>query len=179
LVRHFVAADIESMALHRAISFTGDAMVISPEILEGFTFFAGLSQTHLRSLSIIANPASFERGDLIFREDEPAHTLYLLLDGWVDIMINTDVQGARQALVTTRISGDVFGWSAVVEPCIYTASAMCVSPVKVIGFRGADLLALFEIDAQLCRLMMKRICQVVANRLQATRLQMVSLFMAH
>jgi CRP/FNR family cyclic AMP-dependent transcriptional regulator len=167
------------MALHRAVSRIGDAVVISPEVLESFAFFAGLSETHLKSLSIIANLASFERGDLIFREDEPAHTLYLLTDGWVDIMINTDVQGTRQALVTTRISGDVFGWSAVVEPCIYTASAMCISPVKVIRFRGADLLALFEIDAQLCCLMMKRFCQVVASRLQATRIQMVSLFVAH
>ena len=153
-------------------------MVIAPEILEDFKFFAGLSEAELKSLSIIANQVSFRRGDTIFREDEPADTLYLLLDGWVDILINTDAHGVHRELVTTRTAGDVFGWSAIVEPYVYTASAICVSPVKMAAFKGADLLALFELDSRLCCLMMTRICQVVANRLTATRLQLVSLFMA-
>lgn len=152
--------------------------MVSTEILGGFPFFAGLSEAELRSLSIIANEAWFRRGDVVFREGHPAHTLYLLLDGWVDVMINTDAHGVRQALVTTRTAGDMFGWSAVVEPYIYTASAVCASPVKTIGFKGADLLALFEIDARLCCAIMRNICQLVASRLQATRLQMVGLFVA-
>ena len=150
--------------------------MITPQVLEGFEFFAGLNETELKSLSIIANEVLFQPGDTIFREDEPADTLYLLLDGWVDILINTDAQGMHCELVTTRTPGDVLGWSAVVEPYVYTASAICVSPVTMIAFKGADLLALFELDSRLCCLMMRRICQVVANRLTATRLQLVSLF---
>jgi CRP-like cAMP-binding protein len=152
--------------------------MVAPEVLGSFPFFAGLNDVELRSLSIVANEARFRRGDVIFREEDPAHTLYLLLDGWVDVMINTDAHGMHQALATTRTAGDMFGWSAVVEPYIYTASAVCASPVKVVGFKGADLLALFEIDARLCCVIMRNICQVIASRLQATRLQMVGLFVA-
>jgi CRP-like cAMP-binding protein len=152
--------------------------MVTPEVLESFPFFAGLNEAELKSLSIIANEAWFRRGDAIFREGDPAHTLYLLLDGWVDVMINTDVHGMRQALVTTRTAGDMFGWSALVEPYIYTASAVCASPVKAIGLKGADVLALFEIDARLCCVIMRNICQVIASRLQATRLQMVGLVVA-
>lgn len=152
--------------------------MVGTEILERFPFFAGLSQAELKSLSIIANEAWFRRGDVIFREGNPAHTLYLLLDGWVDIMMDTDAQGTHRELVTTRTAGDILGWSAVVEPFVYTGSAICASPAKAIEFRGADLLALFEIDARLCCIITQRICQVIADRLRATRLQMVGLFVA-
>ncbi len=157
----------------------GEAAVVNPEILKGFPFFAGLSEAELRSLSIIADEVSFQRGDFIFREDTSAQALHLLLDGWVDIVIKAAARTERCELVTTLTAGDILGWSALVEPYVYTASAVCASPVSVIEFKGRDLLALFEIDLRLCGLIMKKVCRVIADRLDATRLQMVSLFVAH
>jgi CRP-like cAMP-binding protein len=154
----------------------GGTEVLDPEILRTFAFFAGLSETELKSLSIITNKVSFQRGDLIFREDDPAHALYLLIDGWVDIVINTDAQGEQHELVTTLSPGEIFGWSAVVDPYAYTGSAVCASPVEAIDFKGADLLGMFELDPRLCCVIMSKVCK---DRLRATRLQMVSLFLAH
>ncbi len=153
--------------------------MVTPEILTALPFFAGLSETELKSMSIIANKVSFQRGDLIFRENDPAHTLYLLLDGWVDVVVNTDTKGEQHELVSTLSPGDIFGWSALVDPHVYTASAVCASPVKIIELKGADLLGMFELDPKLCCVIMRRVCQVMADRLHATRLQMVSLFVAH
>jgi len=153
--------------------------MITPETLTAFPFFAGLSETELKSVSIIANKVSFQRGDLIFKEDDPAHTLYLLIDGWVDVVVNTDAKGEQHELVTTLSPGDLFGWSALVDPYAYTGSAVCASPVEVMEFKGADLLGMFELDPKLCCVIMRRVCQVIADRLHATRLQMVSLFVAH
>ncbi len=149
--------------------------MIRLETLAGFSFFAGLDEAELKSLSIIANRVSFRRGDVIFREDDPAVALYFILDGWVDIMINVGARGSHRELVTTLTSGEIFGWSAVVEPYVYTASAICASPVEAVSFKGVDLLALFEIDPRLCCAVVKKVCQVIARRLRATRLQMVSL----
>lgn len=153
--------------------------MLDPEILRAFPFFAGLSETELKSLSIIAKKVSFQRGDLIFREDDPARALYLLTDGWVDIVVNTDAQGEQHELVTTLSPGDIFGWSALVDPYAYTGSPVCASPVEAIDFNGADLLGMFELDPKLCCVIMRKVCQVTADRLRATRLQMVSLFLAH
>ena len=153
--------------------------MVTPEIITAFPFFAGLSETELKSVSIIANKVSFQRGDLIFREDNAAHTLYLLIDGWVDVVVNTDAEGEQHELVTTLSPGDIFGWSALVDPYVYTGSAVCASPVEVMEFKGADLLGMFELDPKLCCVVMRRVCQVIADRLHATRLQMVSLFVAH
>lgn len=153
--------------------------MVALELLQGLPFFVGLNEAQLRSLAIIANEVEFGRGHVVFEEDSPAHKLYLLLDGWVDIMMDTGVQGMRQELVTTCSAGDIFGWSAMVEPHVYTASVVCASSVRALEFKGTDLLALFEIDTRLCCMMTKRICQVIADRLHATRLQLVSLFVAH
>lgn len=153
--------------------------MITPEILTAFPFFAGLSEAELRSVSIIAKKVSFQRGESIFRENDPAHTLYLLIDGWVDVVVNTDAKGEQHELVSTLSPGDILGWSAVVDPYVYTGSAVCASPVEVIEFKGADLLGMFELDPKLCCVILRRVCQVIADRLHATRLQMVSLFVAH
>ena len=150
--------------------------MIPCEILLSFPFFTNLNEAELKSLCIIADEVSFQRGEIIFTEGDPANALYLLLDGWVDIVVNTDTQGDRRGLVTTLTSGEIFGWSAVVAPHVYTASAVCASPVKAVKFKGTELLALFELDPRLCCAVIRRICQVVARRLQSTRLQMVSLF---
>lgn len=153
--------------------------MITPKTLTTFPFFAGLSETELKSLSIIARHVSFQRGDIMFREGYPAHSLFLLTDGWVDIVVKTDVQGKHDELVATLSLGDIVGWSALVEPYVYTGSAFCASPVQAIKFKGADLLGLFELDPKLCCVMMRRVCQVISTRLRATRLQMLSLFLAH
>jgi CRP-like cAMP-binding protein len=130
----------------------------------------------LAELSVIAREVSFLSGELIFTEGDPAQELYLLLDGWVDIVIVTNDQGQPYQLVTTLTPGEMLGWSAVVAPHIYTTSAICASPVWAISFDQIDLQSLFETNKKLRYTMMVRICQVIAGRLKATRLQMASLF---
>jgi hypothetical protein len=64
--------------------------VIAPETLGCFPFCLGLGEAELKSVSIIADEVEFQRGAFMFKEDATAHTLYLLLDGWVD---NRDQSG--------------------------------------------------------------------------------------
>jgi CRP/FNR family cyclic AMP-dependent transcriptional regulator len=152
--------------------------VVPPEILQRFSFFPGLSADELNGLSIIARETSFQRGDCIFHEGDTAHSLYLLLEGWVDVLIDTEARDDRRGLMMTLTAGDIFGWSAVVAPYVYTASAVCASPVKAISLGRLELQALFEIDQEFYCTIVTKICHVIASRLHATRLQMASLFVA-
>jgi CRP/FNR family cyclic AMP-dependent transcriptional regulator len=152
--------------------------VVPPEILQRFSFFPGLSADELNGLSIIARETSFQRGDCIFHEGDTAHSLYLLLEGWVDVLIDTEARDDRRGLMMTLTAGDIFGWSAVVAPYVYTASAVCASPVKAISLSRVELQALFEIDQEFYCTIVTKICHVIASRLHATRLQMASLFVA-
>ncbi len=152
--------------------------MVPPEILQRFPFFPGLSADELNGLSVIGREISFQRGDCIFHEGDTAHSLYLLLEGWVDVLIETEAGADRRELMMTLTAGDIFGWSAVVEPYVYTASAVCASPVKAISLSQVELQALFELDREFYCTIVTEICHVIASRLRATRLQMASLFVA-
>jgi CRP-like cAMP-binding protein len=152
--------------------------MVASDSLARWPFFAGLSEATLERLASLATQRNFSEGELIFRQGDAATELYLLLEGWVDLTIDADVQGIRRELLMTLTKGEIFGWSAVVEPYIYTASAQCATPVTALAFSGRDLLALFLSDAQLCYTLMNRICRVIAGRLETTRSQLVSLFVS-
>jgi len=150
--------------------------VIVPEVFKDFPFFAGLTEMELESLANIAYEFAFQADEVIFNEGDRAYTLYLLLAGWVDIVVESDIQGQHRQLVTTLTTGNIFGWSALVEPYVYTSSVICASPVQAIGFDRIKLEALFETNQRLCYTITVRVCQVIASRLHSTRRQMVSMF---
>ena len=150
--------------------------MVNPDVLKVWPFFGGLGDEVLRPLADMARRVSLTEGTTIFRENTPAAGLYLLLEGWVDIVQDGDGRGERMELVTTLTQGDIFGWSAIVEPYVYTASAIATTPAGALEFPAADLLALLQADAGLCYTVMNRTCRVLAARLRATRKQLVSLF---
>jgi hypothetical protein len=66
------------------------------------------------------------------------------------------------------------GWSAVIEPYIYTATARATRPSRVIVFAGAEVEKLMS-DDHFSFLLMKKIAQVIGQRLTDTRIQLLSL----
>ncbi len=152
--------------------------MVTPQLFAEWPFFAGLHETHIAQLATLADYLCFPQGHVIFRQGDPAAYLYVLTQGWVDLTAVSDARSGWQELVMTLSQGEVLGWSAVVEPYIYTASAQCITPVTLVAFPGEDLRALLVTDAQLCYTLMNRICCVIARRLEATRAQLVSDFMS-
>jgi len=150
--------------------------VVVPEVFKDFPFFTGLTETELESLADIACEFTFQSDEVIFSEGDRAYTLYLLLAGWVDIVVESNVQGQYGQLVTTLTTGNIFGWSALVEPYVYTSSVICASAVQAIGFDRIKLQTLFETNQWLRYTITVRVCQVIASRLHSTRRQMVSMF---
>jgi CRP-like cAMP-binding protein len=150
--------------------------VVSLDALKIWPFFGGLSDEVLQPIAAIARRVSLQEGTTIVRENTPASALYLLLEGWVDIVVDGEGRAERTELLTTLTQGDIFGWSSIVEPYVYTASAVAATPVSALEFPAADLLALMHADAGLCYAVMNRTCRVIAARLRATRMQLVGLF---
>jgi CRP-like cAMP-binding protein len=70
--------------------------------------------------------------------------------------------------------GETFGWSALIEPRRYTASAVCLGEVKVLAIDGAKLSKLLEEDLQLGFTVMKKVAEIISSRLRNTRSQLRS-----
>lgn len=149
--------------------------MVSPELLRRFPFFAGLTDEELKSIAMISDEKQYEANTFIFRERNRAEKLFVLLEGTVDIMVDTDEEGLLHETVSTLGPGDVFCWSAVVEPNTLTASAVAATPVVVIAVDGAGLRAMFELDCHLAYRILQKSAHVISNRLKDTRIQMLSL----
>jgi CRP-like cAMP-binding protein len=80
--------------------------------------------------------------------------------------------------ILTVDPGDVFGWSAVLQPAIATATGVTVQPTSAVLFDGGPLSEALAADCDLASALYRRLLMSVARRLGATRLQLLDLYQA-
>jgi CRP/FNR family cyclic AMP-dependent transcriptional regulator len=148
--------------------------MVEPQIIAKFSNFSDFTDDEIKAMSILANEEHYESGQFIFHEGGEATTMYLLMQGHVEMMLNTDETGARREVVMTVKPNEIFGWSALVEPYKLTASARCATPVRVVAIAAPGLRALMAVSCALGFRLMQRACQVSSARLSATRVQLLS-----
>jgi CRP-like cAMP-binding protein len=90
--------------------------------------FKGVSQRVLGEIGKLSEEVVFEKDLVIFRTDEEASYIYELAEGIVDIVVS-EKDNMHYSIMRPN---EIFGWSALVEPYVYTATARCITNVKVI-----------------------------------------------
>ena len=130
-------------------------------------FMHGLSPAHVKSLCEYAMLSEFSAGETIFRQGDPANRFYLILRGTVALEA-CGADGARARLQEIG-AGDVLGWSWLFPPYYWNFEARAIEPVKAVFFYGTRLRENCEVDHDLGYELMKRMAQVVIERLQTVR----------
>jgi CRP-like cAMP-binding protein len=148
--------------------------MVEPQIIAKFSNFSDFTDDEIKAMSILANEEHYEAGQFVFHEGGEATKLYLLLQGQVEMVMNTNGAGTHHAVVMTVQPGDIFGWSALVEPYRLTASARCATHVRVVAIAAPGLRALMAVSCALGFRLMQRACQASSARLAATRVQLLS-----
>jgi CRP-like cAMP-binding protein len=69
---------------------------------------------------------------------------------------------------------EAFGWSALVEPHVYTSSARCLSNCQALAIRGDRLRGVMDDDPGLGYGLMKQLAELISIRLTHTRLRLTS-----
>jgi CRP/FNR family cyclic AMP-dependent transcriptional regulator len=135
-------------------------------------FVHGFQPHQIDSLAKLATEVRFEADHVLFREDDECSEFYLILSGLVALEIAPAGQAFR---VDTLSSGDELGWSSVLgRGRLFQARAL--TPVEALSFDAAALRAMCEADTAFGYALMQRLLVVVADRLQATRLQVLDSF---
>lgn len=147
-------------------------MKIDTTILAVQPFFKGLSEPLLKMLAKEAMPAEFKAGEEIFSEGGPANRFYLIHSGKVQLESSADPEH-MPLVVETIGAGSVLGWSWLFPPYCWHFDACAITPVKAIFFYGTRLREECETNHELGYELMKRVNQVVIERLQATRRRMI------
>ena len=120
----------------------------------------------------IAEVVEFEPNEVIHREGDESDKLYLVVRGHVAI----ELAGQHEVLrVETVGPGGEFGWSSMLQGVGRYFQTRALDGVQALVFEASDLRQMCEEDAKFGYALMSRLLAVVANRLQATRLQIVDM----
>ncbi|MBI2570151.1 MAG: cyclic nucleotide-binding domain-containing protein [Candidatus Schekmanbacteria bacterium] len=137
-------------------------------------FFAGLKSDYVKLISGCAQNAAFNKGEHLFREGDPANQFFLIRFGRIAIDIPVPHGGA--ITVQTLEPGDIVGWSWLFPPFAWTFDARALELTRVIAMDGACLRGKCDADTALGYDLVRRFSAVIAERLQATRLQLLDVY---
>lgn len=145
--------------------------MISPELLRRYTFFNGFTTQDLKELAMAAQEENHAAGDLLFSEGDHADALHFLCDGEVEVLIHAE---GENIAISTLPAGEPVGWSALIEPYVFTATARATRPCRVIAFGRSELLKRME-NPKFAAVLMRKIAELVSRRLRDTQVQLLSL----
>ncbi len=142
-------------------------------VLREHPFFKDLKQEHLDILAGCASLVDFKAGSVIFKEGQEVDHLHIIRDGLVAIEI---LHTSKPAVIETLQGNDLLGWSWLFPP--YRAHFNCrvIKDARVIALDGKYLRKKCEEDHDFGYELMKKIMKIVAQRLEATRIQFLNIY---
>ncbi len=147
------------------------------DILKKSDLFGAMDSAHLNKVATYSRSISYRSGDMIFKEGEKASELYILTDGRIALEMEVKPVPNRPAIPTALevVSKDeFFGWSALVEPYVFTLSARCMTPCTTVAIKGDMLLKTMNDDTLLGYEVMRELCKLISLRLANTRLRLIN-----
>ena len=150
--------------------------MVSVDMLKIFGFFKGFSDEELKRFMDIAAEESFRAGVQIWKKGDPAQKFALLEEGKVLMTMDTYVGPQRplmQVTVDVVTKGEAMGWSAVVEPYLYTLGARCIDESKMIVLDALKLREIINKDIALGFKFIHATAKVIATRLTHTQIVLV------
>ena len=143
-------------------------------VLEEIAFAWSLEPHHLDTLAALATEEKFMEGDMIFYEGDQGEKLYLLEEGRVSVEVN--MPGRGRAILLTVGPGQLLGWSSLFPLKRKTAYGRALTPVRAIALNAKELRLACEADHDLGYAIGWLIAELIADRLKATRMQLLDIF---
>lgn len=143
-------------------------------ILSEHPFFAGLDPRHTKLLVGCAKNVVFQPGEFLFREGEEANSFYIIRHG--KVMIEFFLPEKGPVAIQSRGEGEVTGWSWMVPPYKWHFDARAYELTRAIALDGKCIRERFDKDHDLGYEMMRRFASVIAERMDATRLQLMDVY---
>ncbi|MBN1217393.1 MAG: cyclic nucleotide-binding domain-containing protein [Anaerolineae bacterium] len=140
--------------------------------LRSMDFFHDMEPIHLKKLASIATETEFAAGDIIYKEGDLNKSMYLVQEGEVVIEMQTADQ---KAYATVLVVGprQLFGWSSLFPGQRKRARARAIKKTRAFILDGDRLNHIFQTDHKLENAVMRRMIQLVGERVYVTRQQLV------
>jgi CRP-like cAMP-binding protein len=126
--------------------------------------FAGTSMDFVKKFMDISEMSSHKKGEMLFSEKDPAKFFFILLNGRVKLSVGEP----KQAVYNASRNGEAFGWSSLIGGDVYSASAECIEPTKLLKTSSDKLSRILNADPDNGIIFFKQLAATLGNRLLET-----------
>ena len=130
-------------------------------IIREIDLFDGASEELEIELVKIMESESYNPGDAIIKEGDPADYFYVLQTG----ALNVKFAGARHTAQVAVRPGEAVGWSSLAGRETYTASVECAEPSRVMKINKDKLDQILRLHSAFGLLFYKRLAGLIGERL--------------
>jgi len=137
------------------------------QILKESRLFNECTNQELQEITKICNKVTFKDGEHIFEATSLAEFLYIVMEGAIELRFIVNYYNASQELTLERKTrGEVFGWSAITMPNVYTLTAVAIQNSDLLRLNERDIRELFTKNEHLGFILMKNIAEIIGERFQ-------------
>jgi hypothetical protein len=144
--------------LERELAF-GKREVVKIDRLKKVDILEGLTEEELKSIAQYFEEENFGAGVTLCEEGTTADRLYVLEHGKVS------VNSRKGGEYDIDMPGRIVGWSFLVPPFLYTASAVTKTPAKVLVIKSPDFYYVIHKEPKMGMKVINNLAQVIASRL--------------
>ncbi len=143
------------------------------ESLHQIDLLRGLNEEERQKLKGLGKAEHYEPNIVIFSEGMEANNFYLLEEGKVSIASRLS-RGLRFPIMAVS-PGQAFGWSALVVPHQYTATALSLTRVRAVAIPKGAMLEMMRTNPVLGLTIMEKVASIVASRVRSLELALAGL----
>jgi CRP-like cAMP-binding protein len=144
------------------------------QIIAHHPFFQGLESHYVKLVAGCGSNVKFDAGEFLFKEGAEANAFFLIRSGKIAVEAFAAERGSL--IIDTLGAGDILGWSWLIPPYHWHFDAKAVELTRAIALDARCLRTKCEEDHDLGYELLKRFSQIIEDRLQATRVQLLDLY---
>ena len=146
--------------------------MISSELLRQYPHFAGITDDCLKDIAMVSEKREFEAGEDLMVEGNTAKSLCLMISGEVSVIYR--LGDDREVVADSLVKGDAFGWSALLEPHILTASCRGHKDGEIIKIDAEHLRSICDENIFCGYQILGEVSKTLRDRLSAMRVQIAA-----
>ncbi len=143
------------------------------EQLKKSDFFVGLDEKALAAIAGFTTAVSFEANETVYERDADAPQVFEVLRGRV--RQGFEVMPGTMAWFQTSEPGDLVGFDSLIPPRVHNMKAVASEKTELLAFDSDSLLGYLEANPAFGYQFMERLAQMLLQRLNNTRLQVIHL----
>ncbi len=140
---------------------------IFAERLKKTDLFGDLSENHLLAIAAFCQEATYRDGDRVFSEGDVADTMIVVERGKIALDKRVQIgrhSTPRNATIDYVGPGQMAGFSTIASPHVYTTTAVCVEPTRLITIDGEKLKDYLELHPEAGLQVVKKLTSLIGGR---------------